>query len=242
MPKRASIVKKSKLSKMENYRQSYLFSERDSRIAYCKGNGHHAVWENDSITKKENTISVSKLLDLYLFSCDIDFTSLSVRKSKNITSLVTTEILERLQQKNVDDVGLDGLFERKCEEKHGLGPNCDADDVAEVREMALNCFRSFRSFYDPNAESLRSLQTHFAQNFIESEYSIWADIKLDENLKCLCGTIDAIYWINKDKKHVGIITWNISKRGKPIMHEGLPLQRRKCQLHLYASILVTKYG
>lgn len=223
-------------AKMEDYQQSRIFSERDNKIAYCRGNHHYAVWENDLKTKKKNTITVSNLLNGYFNFCDINFAAPHVRKSKSVRFLVTSEILERLQQNNVRDDGLDEHFARKYEEKHGLGPDCDAADVAEVIRMASNCFQSFRSFYecDPN----------FAENFIKSEYSIWADIqlKLNENLKCLCGTIDAIYWIDKSKNHVGIIDWNTSEHSEHSEDEHEGSQWRKCRSHLHASILETKYG
>lgn len=120
--------------------------------------------------------------------------------------------------------------------------------------MALRRFELFRSFYGskPRAEKLRLLKAPFATGFIKSDCSIWADIKLDESLKCLCGTIDATYQIDKGKKHIGIISWNtsecielpiaITNEKSPFFHsQRTLLQKLQCQSHLQAAILESKY-
>lgn len=246
-------TKKAKKSRMEKYRQSNVLSIRDVAIGYCKGNHRYAVWEDDS-NKKENTISVLKIIDehLYFYYAHTPF---SVRKEMRLKFLVTGEISERIEQKNVDVISLDEMFMEKCGKNHGLGPTVDSECIDELKEMAYNRFKALRSFYTahPNSEKLRSLQPPFAANFIKSDYSVWADIELNGSRKCLCGTIDAIYWIDKSEKHVGIISWNTFEHFETpmeIQHEQSPffpgsrtlLQRRQCQSHLHAAILEIKYG
>lgn len=67
-----TIKKKAKTSKTEAYRQRNLFGERDSRIAYCKGNHHYAIWD-DLGNMKKNKISVPKLINEHSFKPHEDF-------------------------------------------------------------------------------------------------------------------------------------------------------------------------
>lgn len=50
-----------------------------------------------------------------------------------------------------------------------------------------------------------------------------------------------IYWINKKKRHVGIISWTTIDE-ESLESDQTLLQRQKCQLHLNAEILETRYN
>lgn len=240
---------------MERYRQSFVFSERDSKIAHSRGNHKYAVWIDDLPTRNPNsTISVSKFFNEYLSDPLEDF-HLEIRKSIRINSFVTSEISKRLTEKSVYDANLDEEFRQRCRERHGLGENVEDFHVDKLQEMTLERFKTFRLFYqsDFRGESFRSLQAPLASGFVKSDYSIWADIQLPAGLKCLCGTIDAAYWIDQSRNHIGIIDWNTSEsieRPIPVTNQTSPffnsertlLQKSQCKSHLYAAILETKYG
>lgn len=192
-----------------------------------------------------------------MFDNKIDARQLGIRIAKNLKSLVTSEISRRLEEQSVDTVGLDAAFMERCEERHGLGRNIERHHVDQLKVMALKRFEAFRMFYglDPGAENLRSLEAPFASGFIKSDYSIWADIIIKQNCveQYLCGTLDAAYWINESANKIGLIIWNTSDNIESsirIMNRKSPfsnsdrtlLQRCKCQSHLLASILETKYN
>lgn len=236
---------------MEKYRQVFVLSDRDDKIAFCSGNSKYAVWKDADLSERKNTISISKMISYYLYNPFQPF-EFALRKSACIQKLVKAEISERLDLNRVDRVDLDAEFEKKCKEKHGLGERALPGDIEELKEMALVLFRAFREFFESGpVEIVRPLRT----NFIKSDYSIWADIILkdDENTKCLCGTISTIYWIDEKEKRVGIVSWNTSENiESPVRIENgqspffgfqrTLLQKSGCESHLRAAILEKKYG
>lgn len=238
---------------MDTYRQEFVLSDRDENVAFCSGNNRYAVWKDDGSNERREAkmiISVSKMISDYLYNPfqPIDFT---LRKSACIQKLVKAEISERLKADRVSSIDLDADFERKCEEKHGLGERASSGDIEELKQKALVIFRAFREFYESGPEDV---VIPLQKDFIKSDYSIWADINLkgDTNTKSLCGTISSIYWNNKDDRHVGMVSWNTSvniespievtnERSPFLGTERTLLQKSECESHIRASILETKY-
>lgn len=244
-------LKKQKSDKMEKKRQNFVLSDRDESIA--RSANHVAIWINDLRIGKEDLISIPKYLKNHLYgSFELDFFDMELLKANSKTRLVGSEIVKRLNEKEitVENTELDDEFVKECEKNHGLGEGKPCD-VEESKQNALKCFQAFRLFYESeNAEDFRG---NFKENFKKSNYSIWADINLNNEVKYLYGRIDAVYWINETEKHVGIISWCMAEHidtDKHITLETSPffdeiprtlLQKKECESHLFSSILETKY-
>ena len=240
-----NIISRIQSVTMEQHRQSFVFSDRDEKIA--RSGNHVAIWENDERIEKVKIISIPQYMDKYLYDpFQPDGYGMGLKKANSTKRKVSGEISKRLRNGTVGDVGLDAEFARECEEKHGLGRERTNADVNELQQNALNRFNAFRLFHQSsNAEMLRA-------NFKKSDYSIWADINLNGEAKYLHGSIDVAYWIDENARHVGIINWYVSENIDMEIFTELQtspffgtrrtiLQKQQCKLHLLSSILETKY-
>lgn len=88
-----------------------------------------------------------------------------------------------------------------------------------------------------------------AIEFAASEYMIYGDIGGD----LICGTIDALYWTNKEKREVMIVDWKTNKEiggfSSRITNEASPklgqmannFDKYTCQVHVYKYLLEQNY-
>lgn len=227
---------------MESNRQNFVFSNRDKQIA----RSHHKVkiWEDDLKTIKKNQISIPQYMGRYLYDSFFDprMVSMVSKKAKSLTHLVTTEISRRLA--NPELIKVNDLAQAFRGYNDGLGNEKMPCDVNELIQNAIDNFGRFRSFYEQD--------DLFSTHFMKSNYSMWSDIRLSNETKCLYGKVDAAYWINEQQRRVGIINWctsgnldaeiRIEIRESPFFGSHRTVfQKKQCDLHLCASILETNY-
>lgn len=121
----------------------------------------------------------------------------------------------------------------------------------DVRDFVIEEYNKDR-FYKNILHKFDSLKTVYNLIFRHLELAASEYIVYDEESE-VAGTIDAVFWANKEKREVIIVDWktcsNLSLYGIKVKNESSPffgmsktkLDKYFCQLHVYTKILSRNY-
>lgn len=150
--------------------------------------------------------------------------------------LWTHEGIPLEEESQYDESWFESGISEKCKERLRDSYN-RAGFVAETTKR----FESFLRFYNIWSKSLK---------FCASEYLIYGQVG-DE---VVCGTIDALFWSNEERREVVIVDWKTNKEidgyYSTIVNEASPkhglqannFTKYTCQIHVYKQLLEQNYN
>lgn len=171
---------------------------------------------------------LNKLMEMAYFSNDHN-------EKMRILTTVSTEIRERQDSKFIYEDDASWLSNANFKGRESF-KNKQSEEAAD---LYLKITDDFLTYYKNG---------FVPWELIASEYMIYG--KLDGG-DMLCGTIDALFWLDKDKREVIIVDWktNRSQMFKSIQKSGIfqgeakdTLDQFACQLHIYKYILEMYYN
>lgn len=226
---------------MESTSKQFLLSERENNISFVEST--HVY----TINGKPHYISASKIISKYLYD-EFDTAKYFQRKSP------ADERKERRDWAWIRERGTAihlKIEQRLNKEEETTCTNFEWAD--EYWPLAPEEIDLFGSQVESAANLMFSYIEHLfgVENFLAAEYRIYGKIPLlDEEIP---GTIDALFWKNKEKREVIMVDWKTNKKissfTKKINNPKSPfhgtsvgkLEPYFCQLHIYTYILEKYY-